>query len=87
MKDYIKHNREAWNKKVPIHLASAFYDNTSFLEGRSSLNEIELDLLGNVKGKSILHLQCHFGQDTPIFSFQDHNPPRCRWGGRSGPGS
>jgi 2-polyprenyl-3-methyl-5-hydroxy-6-metoxy-1,4-benzoquinol methylase len=25
---------------------------------------IELELLGNVKGLSILHLQCHFGQDS-----------------------
>jgi SAM-dependent methyltransferase len=28
------------------------------------LNSIELDLLGDIKGKSVLHLQCHFGQDT-----------------------
>ena len=34
------------------------------MKGKSSLNKIELDLLGNIKGKSILHLQCHFGQDT-----------------------
>jgi SAM-dependent methyltransferase len=31
------------------------------------LNSIELNLLGNIKGKSILHLQCHFGQDTISF--------------------
>ena len=24
----------------------------------------ELEALGDVKGKSLLHLQCHFGQDT-----------------------
>lgn len=34
------------------------------MKGNSSLNPIELDLLGDVKGKTILHLQCHFGQDT-----------------------
>lgn len=34
------------------------------MKGNSSLNEIELKLLGDVKGKSILHLQCHFGQDS-----------------------
>ena len=28
------------------------------------MKHIELDLLGEIKGKSILHLQCHFGQDT-----------------------
>jgi len=34
------------------------------MKGKSSLNDIELNLLGDVAGKSILHLQCHFGQDT-----------------------
>jgi len=36
----------------------------TFLKGRSSLNDIELALLGDINGKFILHLQCHFGQDT-----------------------
>lgn len=62
--NYIDTNRETWNKKVDFHLESSFYDMTSFRQGKSSLNSIELDLLGDVKGKSILHLQCHFGQDS-----------------------
>ncbi|NVJ60587.1 MAG: class I SAM-dependent methyltransferase [Gammaproteobacteria bacterium] len=45
-------------------MASEFYDMKSFLDGRSSLNEIELELLGDLKNKSVCHLQCHFGQDT-----------------------
>ncbi|WP_150451694.1 class I SAM-dependent methyltransferase [Arenibacter lacus] len=57
-------NRASWNSRVETHLSSAFYDLNGFLNGKSSLKSIELDLLGNVKGKSILHLQCHFGQDT-----------------------
>lgn len=57
-------NKETWNKKVPVHVASAFYDNEQFIAGKSSLNDIEQGLLGDVKGKSILHLQCHFGQDS-----------------------
>jgi SAM-dependent methyltransferase len=64
MEDYIKLNRATWNKKVPVHLESEFYAHKAFLSGKSSLNEIELELLGDVKDKSILHLQCHFGQDT-----------------------
>ncbi|MEL6943814.1 MAG: class I SAM-dependent methyltransferase, partial [Bacteroidota bacterium] len=31
---------------------------------KSSLNPIELELLGNLEGKTILHLQCHFGLDS-----------------------
>lgn len=61
---YFDTNKALWNQKTPIHIASDFYDHQSFLDGKSSLNEIELPLLGDVAGKSILHLQCHFGQDT-----------------------
>ena len=62
--DYIKINKEAWNNKTPLHIASKFYNLPAFIEGQTSLNPIELSLLGDVKGKSLLHLQCHFGQDT-----------------------
>lgn len=63
-KNYIEINRQSWNNKTDAHLKSAFYDLDNFLKGKTSLNSIELDLLGDVTGKSILHLQCHFGQDT-----------------------
>ena len=61
---YLEINRVAWNNKTEIHIASHFYDHANFLKGKSSLKPIELDLLGDIKGKSILHLQCHFGQDS-----------------------
>jgi SAM-dependent methyltransferase len=66
--DYLNINRENWNKRVDIHWDSDFYNNTDFVAGANSLNDIELDLLGDIKGKSILHLQCHFGQDTIALS-------------------
>lgn len=62
--NYIQINKQSWNNRVASHLTSDFYDVQGFLKGKSSLNDIELQLLGDVKGKSILHLQCHFGQDT-----------------------
>ena len=62
--NYLEINRKSWNNKTDTHLQSEFYDVKGFLEGKTSLNDIELKLLGDVKGKSILHLQCHFGQDT-----------------------
>jgi ubiquinone/menaquinone biosynthesis C-methylase UbiE len=67
-KDYININKETWNNKVAIHIASDFYDMKGFLNGKSTLNSIELELLGAVKGEKILHLQCHFGQDTMSLS-------------------
>ena len=62
--NYLAVNKESWNNKTDYHINSEFYDNENFIKGKSSLNDIELDLLGDVRGKSILHLQCHFGQDT-----------------------
>ena len=62
--NYIEINKESWNNRLESHLKSDFYDLNGFLKGLTSLNEIELKLLGDIKGKKILHLQCHFGQDT-----------------------
>ena len=61
-------NRETWNKKVAVHAASEFYSMERFKKGDSSLHVYELEALGDVKGKSLLHLQCHFGQDTLSWS-------------------
>jgi len=62
--NYLDINRKTWNDKVAVHLNSSFYRQQDFLNGKSTLNAIELELLGDVKDKRILHLQCHFGQDT-----------------------
>jgi 2-polyprenyl-3-methyl-5-hydroxy-6-metoxy-1,4-benzoquinol methylase len=62
--NYIDINKKAWNQKTEFHVDSEFYDNPSFLKGQSTLNSIELVLLGDLTGKKVLHLQCHFGQDT-----------------------
>nr|HMQ81182.1 class I SAM-dependent methyltransferase [Ignavibacteria bacterium] len=64
MEKYIEVNRDLWNKKTPVHVTSEFYDVASFKKGKSSLNPAELEALGDVSGKSLLHLQCHFGMDT-----------------------
>lgn len=62
--NYIDINKKLWNKKTEVHYDSDFYDVDSFIKGKDSLNSIEIGLLGKIKGKRILHLQCHFRQDT-----------------------
>lgn len=57
-------NRKTWNTKVAVHAKSNFYDLENFKKGKTSLNKYELNALSDVSEKSILHLQCHFGQDT-----------------------
>jgi ubiquinone/menaquinone biosynthesis C-methylase UbiE len=62
--DYLAQNKALWNQWASAHVASDFYGVPSFLAGRNSLTEIERQLLGDINGKTVLHLQCHFGQDT-----------------------
>lgn len=62
--DYKKINKQSWNDRVASHFDSAFYDVPSFVAGETSLHPPELNLLGDIQGKKILHLQCHFGQDS-----------------------
>ena len=57
-------NRRNWNERTPVHAASAFYDVAGFKAGRITLSAIERREVGDVAGKSLLHLQCHFGMDT-----------------------
>ncbi len=64
MENYIEINRRLWNERTVHHVKSDFYDVAGFVAGKSSLNNIETAMLGDVRGKSVLHLQCHFGQDT-----------------------
>jgi SAM-dependent methyltransferase len=66
--DYFEVNKKTWNEKVKVHSKSEMYDLEAFKSGKSSLMPYELKALGDVKGKSLLHLQCHFGQDTMSWS-------------------
>ncbi len=65
---YFNTNKATWNERAPIHFESEMYNVNAFIEGKTSLNSYELDALGNVNGKTLLHLQCHFGQDTLSWS-------------------
>lgn len=57
-------NRAMWDERVPVHLASEFYDVDGFRSGRVALEEFEIGEVGEVTGRRLCHLQCHFGMDT-----------------------
>lgn len=57
-------NRALWNDRTPIHARSDFYGMAAFKEGARVIQDFELDEVGSVSGKSLVHLQCHFGMDT-----------------------
>ncbi|GGB15273.1 class I SAM-dependent methyltransferase [Agarivorans gilvus] len=62
--DYLAINKAAWDKRAALHLDTEFYDVAGFMAGNSSLKSIERELMGDVSGKKLLHLQCHFGLDS-----------------------
>ncbi|WP_123670787.1 class I SAM-dependent methyltransferase [Actinocorallia herbida] len=60
-------NRALWDQRAEIHGTTEgdrFYDEESFVAGRRTLGPIETGLAGDVEGRDLLHLQCHFGMDT-----------------------
>jgi 2-polyprenyl-3-methyl-5-hydroxy-6-metoxy-1,4-benzoquinol methylase len=70
---YFEDNKKSWNKRTAVHKDSAFYDLDAFKKGKTSLNKIELEEVGDVKGKTLLHLQCHFGMDTMSWAREGAN--------------
>ena len=64
MDDWQRANQQRWDELTPHHAASAYYDVAGFKAGRCTLRSIEVAELGDLTGRSLLHLQCHFGLDT-----------------------
>jgi SAM-dependent methyltransferase len=57
-------NQSLWDVWTRIHAAGDFYDLDAFKAGGVRIRPYEIELVGDVTGKSLLHLQCHFGIDT-----------------------
>jgi SAM-dependent methyltransferase len=67
MDEHMAENRTLWDAWTKIHVASEFYDVASFKAGGDRgvrIKRYEREEVGDVTGKTLLHLQCHFGLDT-----------------------
>ena len=64
MNDYVQANRKLWNEWTGLHLDSNYYDLNGFKAGKVTLGAVERREVGDVSGKSLLHLQCHLGLDA-----------------------
>lgn len=64
MDEQLAANRANWDERVPIHLASDFYDVEGWLAERPGMEPWEREALGDVTDLDVVHLQCHFGLDT-----------------------
>jgi SAM-dependent methyltransferase len=65
-RDRMDANRELWQRWTELHVPSDFYDVDGFVADPDSrpFDPIVSELLGDVSGLRVLHLQCHFGMDT-----------------------
>ncbi len=62
--DVHRHNRASWNRATEAHLRHELDTPGFFSRGGSTLFEEELELLGALEGKRLVHLQCNSGKDT-----------------------
>ncbi len=66
--EWLAGNQAMWDARVPLHTASDWYDLEGFRAGRLALDDLELAGVGDVEGRTLLHLQCHFGLGTLSWS-------------------
>lgn len=64
MTDEMRVNLTRWNELALLHAGTRSYNVAGFKAGETRLHDIELAEMGDVRGKTLLHLQCHFGLDT-----------------------
>ena len=63
-KDLHEENRLAWNEATLAHNSHKKDQADFFSHGGSTLFPEEIELLGDISGLSLVHLQCNAGQDT-----------------------
>ncbi len=64
MDEYRKTNQDWWNEAAQVHAQGEAYQLKAFKEGMIKLHPLERGEVGDVVGKKLLHVQCHFGLDT-----------------------
>lgn len=57
-------NRQSWNAATEAHNSHKRDQASFFREGGSTLFPEEIDLLGDLTGRTLVHLQCNAGQDS-----------------------
>jgi 2-polyprenyl-3-methyl-5-hydroxy-6-metoxy-1,4-benzoquinol methylase len=60
-------NQVNWNERTHIHAASRSYHIASYITDPHKISDVvrfDVADLGNVRGHTLLHLQCHIGTDT-----------------------
>ena len=64
---YLADNQANWNDRVPIHAGPDGYRLDRYVDDPNRISEVvarDKAYLGDISGKTLLHLQCHIGTDT-----------------------
>ena len=67
----VEENLDSWDELASVHAqgsGAGFYRIEQWLAGETKLAPWEIEEVGSVSGKSLLHLQCHIGTDTLSWS-------------------
>ncbi len=60
----LRANEAKWDARAREHVGSAFYALAALREGQDPLADFEWEALGDLRGRDVVHLQCHLGNDT-----------------------
>lgn len=89
MRPELELNRDHWDEATAFHTRGDVYGLEDFRAGRCRLHRVEVEEVGDVRGKRLLHLQCHFGLDTlswarrgAIVTGVDFSPAAIAWARR-----
>ena len=68
-------NRLGWDERVETHWKSEMYqrDVAKLKAGRPCLHSDHIEKMGDVSGKSLIHLQCHMGMETHAWAMLGAN--------------
>ncbi|HEX9622011.1 MAG TPA: methyltransferase domain-containing protein [Polyangiaceae bacterium] len=64
MREELELNRSHWDEATRLHARGNVYGVEDFRAGACRLHRVEVEEVGDVRDKRLLHLQCHFGLDT-----------------------
>src|ERR1700686_369659 len=64
MDEHTRENRKYWDELARLHVDTPFYKTDAFRTGEKNIDPLAREWLGDVSGKKLLHLQCHFGLET-----------------------
>lgn len=66
--EMLRANQANWDARTPVHVASAFYGLDGSRSAEHWFAPFEWADLGELRGRDVLHLQCHLGTETAAFA-------------------